>query len=384
MLPNSVVLRVMGLTLVVLFVALPTALLKANTSTPLYSNLAARFGADVVSRVWSSVVGRGDASSQTAAVVTTVGGASVDFDVNTDGLQNGLDLREMANAVQSQTPYGVTTATLDLTKDKRIGIEDWQTILYRYLVKPTLRRYVYDVNNDGVIQGADLDEIVRALQLGVTNTWRYTARVDFDSDGVNSIKDWARVVGYFNDSYKRPAYLYDVTNDGVFNGKDLQSIADSLQKGMQGSAYYSIRVDFDADGVNSAKDWAKVIGYVEGVLKAPTLLYDETLDGVITNSDLSTFSVLISAGISNASRYSIRADFNADGVNSIKDWARVYDVVALGTAAATQTWIDVDANGLVNSADIDLVKRFAGNFSRYDVNADGVVNALDVTYLAQF
>lgn len=73
-------------------------------------------------------------------------------------------------------------------------------------------------------------------------------RFDFNADGAVNLRDWALFVAY--EKRVRPGLLVDFDGNAVFNGKDMDRIAQMID-----ARSYDVMLDLNADGLLNAADW---------------------------------------------------------------------------------------------------------------------------------
>ena len=307
------------------------------------------------------------------------------YDVNSDGRVDARDADSVVMMVGFNGATGSGPAmpgsAQDLNGDGLYSLADWREFVGYVSAVGGYPEALFDVSSPGMgtpaITAADKGAIAMAVSQG--RGGYYAMRYDFNADGVVNLKDWEVFLGYT----KRvsPALLVDFDGNSVFNGRDLDRLAQMID-----ARSYVPMMDLNASGTLSAADWQAALQLASMV--NGKAIFD--VDGLSGNARPtlgvgdSAKSAIALNGMSVGATVSIRYDFDGNGVVQATDWTEWVRFVTM-VYKQPDFLFDLDANGVVNTTDLAMMTAFVGvnpvQF-QYDLNGDGLVNAADRNLLA--
>jgi Ca2+-binding EF-hand superfamily protein len=300
------------------------------------------------------------------------------YDLNRNGVIELGDVSIVATYIRMNT----YDAKADFNKDQKINLADLG--MMRKAIGTTAI-YQHDYNGDGKVSFADVAYIGSAI-----NAHQYNPLYDFDANGVVGLSDLLPIQSA---AAANPVNAYDYTTDGKITYDDVMYVASTIN-----AHSYNANFDFNADGVVGLPDLAKI----RSVLISNINAYDFTRDGKITYDDVSYVASMI-----NTHSYDANFDFDADGMVSILDLAKIrsailtmndaYDFTRDGqvtyddvsyVASAINTYsydanFDLNSDGRVDNTDLPLIRGAITNtINAYDFTRDGKITYDDVMYVA--
>ncbi len=291
-------------------------------------------------------------------------------DANNDGIKD--DLTYFVSSPNNQDGTGKADY-LDLDAD-----DDGMFDAYESKQKYT------DSNNDGVIDGVDLDGDGIVEFADGSNNWGDAFDVfpiDSDSD---LIRDWRDTD---SDGDKIPdsvELMADTDGDGISNYLDLDSDGDKIPDAVEAGANPSTPVDTDSDGkanyLDLDSDGDKIPDSLEAGSTPNTPVdtdNDSTPDYIDLDSDNDTISDAVEAGSNGNSP----TDTDADGVYDFRevdsDGDGIIDSIEVGSDKNNP--VDTDSDGTPDYQDLDsdgdtILDSVEGNI---DTDGDGKANYID-------
>lgn len=309
--------------------------------------------------------------------------AASPYDLTGDGKIDGRDTELLAMMLR---PAGATGSLpslpgdrSDLTKDGQLSHADWRNFVGYVATVGGFPDALFDVvTTPAGVDAADKANIayyINAARFGGS----YSLRHDFNADGALNLADWAMFVRQARQSY--PRLLIDLDGNGAVNGRDLDLLAQMVDR-----RSYDLAYDFNADGVVDLLDWQAGLALVAQANRKAVFDVDGASGAaapVITSADVSKVASNLSA-MSTGWRSSVRFDFSGDGKVDAVDWTELIHYVAI-TYKKPDLVLDVSGDGVVNSTDLSFLTANLGVLPvqyQFDVNGDGKVDSRDREVLA--
>ncbi|MBK6616567.1 dockerin type I domain-containing protein [Ottowia sp.] len=305
------------------------------------------------------------------------------YDFNFD---NKIDGRDADAMVMWVSPAGATGSLpalpgtqADLNGDGRLSLADWREYVSYLTTTGGYPEALFDVNWSAGVDAGDKGAIAQTVNQGRSPGGYYNMRFDFNADGAVNLRDWALFVAY--EKRVRPGLLVDFDGNAVFNGKDMDRIAQMID-----ARSYDVMLDLNADGLLNAADWQIATEIALRVNQKAVFDVDGTSmssQPVVSGADSRKIAISLN-GLGVGFPVSIRFDLNGDRVVNGTDWAEFVRFTSM-VYKKPDLVFDINGDGMVNAGDVAALNASLGVMPvqyEYDLNGDGAVNSKDVGLLS--